>query len=268
MSYFDENGRRIPTHEMRVYSYESRNYYRLNEPALDLKLILERSKKQNLVGINYSAKEFGSTVELLKEKINSNAIYKNLLKGVCIPFVFKRQQMNFDLGSELVDNLLPKLKATFLELFPDSEFKAILQSESKLHGNIAIHPDSKYFDFIEAVKQKETVGLYFPQALQGFDVYSQRAQMKALPDLDEAKLCLSGGVDICSALIGTPDLLFNEDFYTPIPVMSSYVHEDERMVLLLKSYGPHLEFWCMSQMLTKKITQVSEQWTGGLTFYC
>ena len=252
---------------MRVYSQESRNYYRLNEPRLDLKLILERSKKQNLVGINYSVKEFSSTVDLLKEKINNSASYTNLLKGVCIPFVFKRQQMNFDLGTELVDDLLPKVKATFLELFPDSEFKAILQSDCKLHGNIRLHTESRYLDFIEAIERKETVGLYFPQALQGFDVYSQRAQMTDLPKLDEAKICLSGGVDICSALIGTPDILFSKEFYAPIPVMSSYVHDDERMVLILKSYGPHLEFWCISQMLTKSIKQVSEQWTGGLTFY-
>ena len=79
--------------------------------------------------------------------------------------------------------------------------------------------------------------------------------------------CLSGGIDICSAFIGTPELLLSEVFYTPITVLSSYVHKDDRMVLLLKAYGPHLEFWCLSQMLTKSIKQVSEQWTGGLTFY-
>jgi hypothetical protein len=49
--------------------------------------------------------------------------------------------------------------------------------------------------------------------------------------------------------------------------MSSYEHADPRMVLLLKAYGPHLEFWCMTQMLSRNITQVSEQWAGGLSIY-
>ena len=49
--------------------------------------------------------------------------------------------------------------------------------------------------------------------------------------------------------------------------MSSFVHSDERLVLLLKAYGPHMEFWCMTQMLSKNTTQVSEQWAGGLTIF-
>jgi hypothetical protein len=45
------------------------------------------------------------------------------------------------------------------------------------------------------------------------------------------------------------------------------MHDDPRLVLLLKSYGPHLEFWCMTQMLTKDVTQVSEQWSGGISIF-
>ena len=49
--------------------------------------------------------------------------------------------------------------------------------------------------------------------------------------------------------------------------MSAFVHSDERLILVLKSYGPHMEFWCMTQMLSKHTTQVSEQWSGGLTLF-
>jgi hypothetical protein len=66
---------------------------------------------------------------------------------------------------------------------------------------------------------------------------------------------------------GIPDLLISEEFYTPILCMSGYVHRDPRLVLLLKAYGPHLEFWCMTQMLTRDTTQVSEQWAGGITVF-
>ena len=94
---------------------------------------------------------------------------------------------------------------------------------------------------------------------------SQRKQMEQLPKLDN--VCLSGGIDISAALIGSPELLISEDFYAPILCMSAYVHKDPRLVLLVKSYGPHMEFWCMTQMLAKDVTQVSEQWAGGITFF-
>jgi hypothetical protein len=91
--------------------------------------------------------------------------------------------------------------------------------------------------------------------------------MDLLPKPSDFNICLSGGIDICSAIIGNPGLLINSNFYTPILTMSAYQHVDPRLILVLKAYGPHLEFWCMSQMLIKNIKQVSEQWSGGITIY-
>jgi len=267
LHYFDENGRRIPSHGMRVFSPEPRKYYKLQQPALNFELILNRSKKENLVEKFFSTDDFKHKIEILIEKIRNDENYSNILKGVYIPFLFKRQTNEADLGAELVDGLLPKLKNSFSNQFPNCQFKATLQSNAELHGNISLDPFSRYEEFIQASEQRVVVGVYFPQALQEFDVNSQRLQMKSLPAFDGANFCLSGGMDICAALIGCPETLFNVDSYTPIPIMSSYVHNDKRMILLLKSYGPNLEFWCLSQMLTNKLTTVSEQWTGGLTFY-
>jgi hypothetical protein len=49
--------------------------------------------------------------------------------------------------------------------------------------------------------------------------------------------------------------------------MAAYVHSEKRLALLLKAYGPHMEFWCMTQMLTPDVTKVFEQWLGGLIVY-
>ena len=49
--------------------------------------------------------------------------------------------------------------------------------------------------------------------------------------------------------------------------MSGARHVDNRLEAVLKSYGPHLEFWVLSNLLTPGIEQVSEQWYGGLTIY-
>ena len=89
--------------------------------------------------------------------------------------------------------------------------------------------------------------------------------MKTLPFYEG--LVLSGGLDTAAAFVGTPGLLINENDYPPVLCLSSIKHEDERLMLCFKSYGHHLEFWGMSQMLTPEITQVSEQWSGGLTLF-
>ena len=91
--------------------------------------------------------------------------------------------------------------------------------------------------------------------------------MNSLPLLERANICLSGPMDVFSSLIGSPDILFDEHAYSPIICLSSFVHVDPRLVLIIKSYGPNLEFWCLSQMLSNTKTQVSEQWTAGISIY-
>lgn len=267
MSYFNTKGRKIPNKGDRVFSIISRNFYRLDQPKIDLDLIFSRSKKQNIVPENYDVKEFKAEIDNLLKTISNSNNYNNMLNGVYMPFLFKRSKVKADLGEELVNTLLPKLKSSFLDCMPNSEFKAVIQSEYELNEKISIDPNSRYQDFILASEKSTVAGIYFPQALQEYDMSSQRAQMSNLPALDGRRVCLSGGMDICAALIGTPDILINTKFYTPIPIMSAYVHQDSRMICLLKAYGQNLEFWCMTQMLTNKTTQVSEQWAGGLTVF-
>ena len=267
MSYFDNYGRRIPRDGMRVYGETPSQYYKLEQLELDLESIFNRSREQNLftneIDINAFDKKISSVILKIKNDVN----YANLLNGVYVPFIYKREVKGADLGAELVDILLPKLQKSFINKFPESHFKAILQSQKKLESNINLDKNSRYQDFVSQSEVKPVIGLYFPQALQEFDVESQRNQMTSLPELTDLNICLSGGMDVCAALIGTPNLLTSEYFYAPIPILSSYVHEDHRLVLMIKSYGPHLEFWCISQMLNNITTQVSEQWTGGLTIF-
>ena len=83
----------------------------------------------------------------------------------------------------------------------------------------------------------------------------------------EDNLCLSGPVEVATSLIGSPNLLINFDSYSPVLCLSAVQHIDPRLICCFKSYGLHLEFWCLSQMLTKTTKQVSEQWSGGLTLF-
>jgi len=267
VQYFDDNGRRLPGAGIRTFSVTPSNYYQLEQPALDYVSILGRISRHLSIGLEISASDFEGRADALVSKVKSSAVLANLAKGVFVPFAFRRIQKRVDLGSELESYLLPGLQKSFLERFPAAHFKAVLQGDSELANSISIDPQSQYENFIDCSERQTVVGIYFPQALQEFDVASQRKQMHTLPKLPGASICLSGGIDICAALTGIPELLISGDHYAPMPIMSSYVHSDERLVLLLKAYGPHLEFWCMTQMLAKNIKQVSEQWTGGLTVH-
>ena len=265
MLYFHDNGRRVASKELRTFSETSQSYYLLKQPNVEYSKILENSIKFGGVSPEIGLDAFEVTCSELAKEIKNNPDYANLFGGVHIPFICKKILSDNDLGRDLEEIELPDVQKSFNARFPNSHFKAILQSNSKLPGSISIDPRSRYENFLESCKKGTVVGWYFPQALQEFDIESQRQQMIGLPNI--GNICLSGGIDVSAALIGSPDLLISEEFYAPILCLSAYVHNDPRLILLYKSYGPHMEFWCMTQMLSRGVKQVSEQWSGGITIY-
>lgn len=265
MTFFSAIGRRVPVGEVRVFSETPQTYYKIDSKPINFSKVLENSIRFGGVDSNVKVEDFESACEKLKDKFLSNPEFKNLFNGVHIPFICKKIESANDLGKDLQDVELPNFHKSFNAEYPDHHFKAILQSNSQLAGSITLDPRSRYDEFVAKCQVETVVGWYFPQALQEFDVDSQRKQMGDLPNV--GNFCLSGGVDIMAALIGSPHLLISENDYAPILCMSAYVHSDPRLVLLIKSYGPHMEFWCMTQMLTRTTTQVSEQWSGGITIY-
>tara|TARA_B100000959_G_C14848367_1_gene569026 strand:- start:205 stop:1035 length:831 start_codon:yes stop_codon:yes gene_type:complete len=264
-SLFDDNGRRIPFSGMRVFNEVSLSYYKINKSSFDYEEILSNSKKFADVDPSIKLESFESTCSHLKEKLENESLLKNLFDGVHVPFICPKRDQESDLGRELEKITLPSVASSFKASFPELHCKATLQGSSKLEGELSIDKDSRYESFLEAQTKGTVVGWYFPQVLQEYDIESQRAQMKTLP-LHE-NLVLSGGLDTAAALVGSPDLLVNIDDYPPVLCLSALKHYDERLMLCFKAYGQHLEFWCMSQMLTPGQKQVSEQWSGGLTVF-
>lgn len=265
MVYFNEDGRRAPSKGLRVFDEQARNYYQIKNPALNYSEVLSNSIKFGGVNSGISVSAFESACIKLKNDIASNIDYKNLLNGVHIPFIAKKKESIEDLGKDLEEIEMSNFQKSFNAKYPNNHFKAVLQSNSKLPGSVTLDPRSRYEGFLDACKAGTVIGWYFPQALQEFDIESQRKQMSDLPAAKN--VCLSGGIDVLAALIGSPSLLINDEAYAPILCLSAYVHSDVRLVLLMKSYGPHMEFWCMTQMLSRTTKQVSEQWSGGITFY-
>ena len=264
-SLFDDKGRRIPFEGMRVFNKTSKWYYQIKQPEINYERILNRTKDYSEIEDKLSSKAFERICDELKQKIQNTEGLENLFGGVHVPFVAPKIEDVRDLGEELGKVTLPAVANSFTSEYPDLHCKAILQGSSKLEEEIRVNEDSRFEKLQNALRKSDVVGWYFPQALQEYDIESQRQQMKTLPMEDN--LCLSGHSDTAAALVGSPGLLIHEDCYPPVLCLSALEHHDPKLMLCFKAYGHHLEFWCMSQMLTPTMTQVSEQWTGGLTVF-
>jgi hypothetical protein len=264
-SMFCKIGRRIATQNSRVFDVEPLDYYHIANKEISFPTIIENYKSSGYLP-NLTPEKFQHRCEELKQKLSQDDKLRGLLNGVHVPFALPRLRSNVDLSESTIQDKLIFLEKSFTSRYPQSHFKGIMQGGTTLNGNLRIASESRYSDLISCASKGSVVGWYFPQALQQFDIASQIEQMNSLPLVDG--LCLSGPAEIFSALIGKPDLLINENGYSPILCMSALQHTDQRLALAIKSYGPHLEFWCLSQMLVPGIKQVSEQWSGGITFYC
>ena len=265
VSYFNERGRRILTRPYRVFDTEDLDYYFIQNKEVDLANTLQNFHDV-AIGKDITLEKFKTTLENLKNFLLQFDPVQNLFSGVHIPFIVPQiSEPAGDLSHSVIERFLPYLESSFKRCYPKAHFKAIVQGGSSLNANLKIAERSRYQELLDCAKKSNLIGWYFPQALQQFDIDSQVEQIEELPKI--TGMCLSGPAEILSANIGKPNLLINTDGYAPILTMPGVQHMDDRLTLALKSYGPHLEFWCMSNELLPGVKQVSEQWSGGITLF-
>jgi len=265
LSLFSDKGRRLVTMPYRVFAEEELGYYHIKERDWTFEEIAARYNEAGHLGFEVDAGKFKAACTALERKFLAIGSLSSLFNGVKVPFIIPKIDIDRDLASSLIIDFLDPLEASFRAAFPLAHFKAVMQGGATLENNLRVTEHSRYEQLLSAAAHGPVVGWYFPQALQQFDTDSQARQMQELPTEDG--LCLSGPLEMIHAVMGRPNLLINEDGYAPILCMSSVRHLDGRLALVLKAYGPHLEFWCLSQMLAPDVFQVSEQWAGGITLY-
>ena len=264
-SFFNERGRRLLTGPYRVFDAQDLEYYYIQNKEVDLTKTLGNFHTVG-IGESISLEEFEISLRELKNRFQNIPALMNLFKGVHVPFIVpKISDAGDDPSYTAVERLLSKLEASFKRNYPAAHFKAIMQGGATLAGNLRLDERSRYKNILNALRESEVIGWYFPQALQQFDIESQVKQIEELPL--ESGLCLSGPMEVLSANIGKPELLINEEGYAPILTMPAVKHLDDKLTLALKSYGPHLEFWCLSNELVPGVKQISEQWSGGISIY-
>ena len=258
---FDNNGWRISNGLYETFSEKPKWFFKLGDNLLNDNLAIDRISEYQIIE---RKKDAIKTLSELENKINDDLFLKNINKGPKVPYVIKKTEFE-DIGHYFEDILLEKVSKSFTDYYPESHFKAVIQDKTDLKKKLFPAKNSRYMDFINKLSQTDICGYYFPQVLQEYSIDAQILQMEDLTNL--TNICLSGPIEVATSLIGNPNLLINKTNYSPVLCLSGVSHIDERLTSCFKSYGRHLEFWCLSQMLTKDKKQVSEQWSGGLSIF-
>jgi len=255
---FDSQGYFVPSHDLTYFAYPPTKFYKLNLP--DPQDVIDNISTIYSVDKQCLSKKLDEIVA----KITSDPLLPNLINGPFVPFYLPYSSIS-DIGIRLTDEILPTLSEAFKATDPRAHFKAVIQDKQQLNHRILPAPASGYPALMDANSTSALFGVYFPIVFNQFSVSSQRKAFSKIKS--DLQICLSGPLEICSSIVASPKLLIHRESYSPILNMSGAQHVDDRLTCCIKSYGPHLEFWVLTNNLMPGVEQVSEQWAGGLTVY-
>lgn len=271
MVRFTKHGRLVHEENEVVFNEECKRYYRL---ATQRGSLSEQIANYREIGwlVNRDQESVLEKALLgLWDEIENSSI-AGLTEGSAFPFFLPSGEgLGGDLGSACEDVLFPALKTQFEGKFGSLHFRASLQGKISLPNFMRPESGGGQANLVEALaSDKAIAGWIFPEALIEYSLSSQIAAYKrlngALSD-GNFQACLGGVLDVGSALLGTPNMLINEETYPPVLCLSGICHEDGRYTFNFKSYGNHLEFWGMPRALTLRTEQVSEQWSGVVSVF-
>lgn len=232
---FDLGGRRIPPQGIGAAVNEASRRYTLVQPAIDYAQIHARiSEYMGSVG-QVSAGEFAERAEGVLAMLGGAEETAPLASGVRIPFALAADR-RADLGQAMEDVYLPALGRAWKARFQRADFKNELKGG--LADKVAVARGSRYDRLVQALAEGPLVGYYFPMALSGFSVEAALRQMSELPET----FVLSGGLESCAALVGSPDVFTQKDGYPPQLDLSAFQAPAAGYGYHFAPYGYNLTF--------------------------
>jgi len=257
MISIDTNGRLVPETSEFVYSQVDRRYFFLDQPSLDLSGIFARFERHFMGKISITEKEFTDQINSLVQNLADDAAHKELLSGVYVPFVIPAYLSQMDLGEAFAE-LVNLVEKSFASEFQKYEFHDY--TDKNYSKNMQIVPTSRIDETYKKLKSGDLIGLYFPAALAGFAIPSQR---DAIGRLDR-KFALSGPLEVACAFIGSPSLLMKSGENYPnglvIAGVQSVEPNQRNDFWYFEAYGFNLNINCRSM-----VGPASEYFSGGLT---
>jgi hypothetical protein len=249
--YFDINGRCIPSGIKAEYNQETRRYFICEQPIIEYEKIHTRLVKHLKIDNPITVSEFTNRAEDIIKKLNHDPQCKNILNGVCVPFMLPKDTA-LDLGDHLESKYLNAVKESFEESYPNRTF--VNHHKGSLSEKFSIAKGSRHDQLVNEMSQQQVVGYYFP-CLTECSVPAAIELIKKLP----SKFILAGGYDTAAALIGTPDLLLRSNGYPPLLWLAGLKAESDGVGYHFEAYGYNLTF-------NRRVhfDKVAESWTCGI----
>lgn len=225
--FFDRLGRGIPT-DLKGVVDANREFHLVQPPQFDYAAILARL--QGFFGTNFkfmTAEDFEKRCLATIEMVKNDLQIANLLYGPHFPFALP--QLAGDLGQLIDGTIVPALERSYHARFPEQEFTN--HHHGKLVGRVTVVAGVRQERLVEAMAQGPVCGIYFPVALQGFDIEADREFISRLPEC----LILSG-LEALAAAIAYPEV-FGRDYHTPILDMAALQWRSSKLTLNFGSGG-------------------------------
>ena len=247
VALFDPNGQALLPHR----AHPRRHYFQLQQPAIDLPTIHERTGR--LLGSNKlpTLASFERRLADLRIKLENDVKLAPMLNGICIPFILPCANDD-DLGQALDNRYLPAVSKAFGECLPAYQFTN--HNKSGLTGKLMTHPGTRHEILLARLANETLMGFYFP-CLAEYALPDVLAFIAHLPE----NILLAGGVDTCAALIATPDLLLNRTAYPPLLWLAALEGEKPGVGYHFEAYGYNLTF-----NRRMHFDQAAECWNSGL----
>ncbi|MBT4162878.1 MAG: hypothetical protein HOC70_10285 [Gammaproteobacteria bacterium] len=248
---FNEYGRLVPESLTNAVYEQSRRYFLCDAPSTDLDDIYSRTC--NILGPadDLTADDFRGRIEKILSSLESDPATKGITAGVHIPLLIPRMDID-DLGSALEEHYLPAVERAFLQRLPEAEFS---NETNGLAGKLSVRDGSRHGQLLEKLAKQSVVGVYFP-AMTEYSVPAAVEQIQRMPE----NCLLTGGIDLCAALIAAPDALIRKDGYPPTFWLTAIQGESENICYHFEAYGYNLKLYRRAHL-----GQTSEYWWQGIT---
>ncbi len=203
--YFDKNGHGIPEN-LTATVCDSNKDYTLTQPDVLSNVFLAGCfvRAKNYLGdyLGRGMISYGSYQELVNiqvAKLKADESVANLLKGVWLPIIIPPMVID-DIGRS-VETIVEAAGASYKDQYQNRKWENELKG--KLAGNVTIIEGTRHDRLISQIAENSVVGIYFPNALQGFSVNAQREFVQRLPE----GFSLTGAIEPSVALAMYPTVL-------------------------------------------------------------
>lgn len=200
---FDHTGRCIPPQGLAAKVVDANRSFHLIQPKLDYAERLARFEQAFQRQLGISAAEFEDRIARAMWPLAMDPATANLLvHGVYLPIVIPQTEISMtrDYGTVLEQEYITALARAYAAQFAVRTFTN--HGARNLAGKVTVIQQS-HQRLLDAIYRRPAVGLYFPNALQGFSSPADREVMAYLPQ----DFLLAGAIDTAAALVGYPDVL-------------------------------------------------------------